>query len=66
MSDIDSTDLYEGAANDTPLIDNLGSAVKRLIDKGRVRGFIGRAPVKARRMPICACSGAIKKGRAYI
>ena len=40
MSDIDSTDLYEGAANDTPLIDNLGSAVKRLIDKGRVRGFI--------------------------
>ena len=40
MSDIDSPDLYEGAANDTPLIDNLGSAVKRLIDKGRVRGFI--------------------------
>lgn len=40
MSDIDSPDLYEGTANDTPLIDNLGSAVKRLIDKGRVRGFI--------------------------
>ncbi len=40
MSDIDSPDLYEGTVNDTPLIDNLGSAVKRLIDKGRVRGFI--------------------------
>lgn len=40
MSDIDNQDLYDGAANDTPLIDNLGSAVKRLIDKGKIRGYI--------------------------
>ncbi len=40
MSDIDNQDLYEGTASDTPLIDNLGSAVKRLIDKGKVRGYI--------------------------
>ena len=40
MSDIDSQDLYEGTVSDTPLIDNLGSAVKRLLDKGRARGFI--------------------------
>ena len=40
MSDIDNSDLYEGGAVDTPLIDTLGSAVKRLIDKGKVRGYI--------------------------
>ena len=40
MSDIDNPDLYEGGAADTPLIDALGSAVKRLIDKGKVRGYI--------------------------
>ncbi len=40
MSDIDNPDLYEGGAVDTPLIDTLGSAVKRLIDKGKVRGYI--------------------------
>jgi RNA polymerase primary sigma factor len=40
MSDIESSDLYEGASADAPLIDSLGSAVKRLIDKGRARGFI--------------------------
>ena len=40
MSDIDNSDLYEGGADDTPLIDTLGSAVKRLIDKGKVRGYI--------------------------
>ena len=40
MSDIDNPDLYDGTVSDTPLIDNLGSAVKRLIDKGRVRGYI--------------------------
>lgn len=40
MSDLDNQDLYEGSVSDTPLIDNLGSAVKRLIDKGKVRGFI--------------------------
>lgn len=40
MSDIDNPDLYDGTGSDTPLIDNLGSAVKRLIDKGKVRGYI--------------------------
>ena len=40
MSDIENSDLYEGASADAPLIDSLGSAVKRLIDKGRTRGFI--------------------------
>ncbi len=40
MSDIDNPDLYEGTGNDTPLIDSLGSAVKRLIDKGKSRGYI--------------------------
>ncbi len=40
MSDIDNQDLYEGTGGDTPLIDSLGSAIKRLIDKGKVRGYI--------------------------
>ena len=40
MSDIDNQDLYEGTGSDTPLIDSLGSAVKRLIDKGKSRGYI--------------------------
>ena len=40
MSDIENSDLYDGASSDAPLIDSLGSAVKRLIDKGRARGFI--------------------------
>ncbi len=40
MSDIENSDLYDGASSDAPLIDSLGSAVKRLIDKGRSRGFI--------------------------
>ncbi len=40
MSDIENSDLYDGGSMDAPLIDSLGSAVKRLIDKGRARGFI--------------------------
>ena len=40
MSDTDNQDFYEGSAADAPLIDSLGSAVKRLIDKGKVRGYI--------------------------
>lgn len=41
MSDIDNSDIYDGASGgDAPLIDSLGSAVKRLLDKGRTRGFI--------------------------
>ena len=40
MSDIENSDLYDGVSSDAPLIDSLGSAVKRLIDRGRARGFI--------------------------
>lgn len=40
MSDIENSDLYDGASSDAPLIDSLGSAVKRLIDRGKSRGFI--------------------------
>lgn len=40
MSDIENQDLYDGASADAPLIDSLGSAVKRLIDKGKLRGYI--------------------------
>ena len=40
MSDIDNQDFYDGNAADAPLIDSLGSAVKRLIDKGKTRGYI--------------------------
>ncbi len=40
MSDIENQDLYDGASVDAPLIDSLGSAVKRLIDKGKLRGYI--------------------------
>ncbi|MBE6445331.1 MAG: RNA polymerase sigma factor RpoD [Alphaproteobacteria bacterium] len=40
MSDIENTDLYDGSSTDAPLIDSLGSAVKRLIEKGKTRGYI--------------------------
>lgn len=40
MSDIENPDLYDGVSADAPLIDSLGSAVKRLIDKGKLRGYI--------------------------
>ncbi len=41
MSDTDENqDYYEGSINDAPLIDSLGSAVKRLIEKGKARGYI--------------------------
>ena len=41
MSDIDSADVFDGATgSDAPLIDSLGSAVKRLLDRGKARGFI--------------------------
>ena len=40
MSDIENSDLYDGSSADAPLIDSLGSAVKRLIEKGKVRGYI--------------------------
>lgn len=40
MSDIDNQDFYDGGSTDAPLIDSLGNAVKKLIEKGRSRGFI--------------------------
>ncbi|MBS4773323.1 MAG: RNA polymerase sigma factor RpoD [Proteobacteria bacterium] len=40
MSDIENPDLYDASSADAPLIDSLGSAVKRLIEKGKVRGYI--------------------------
>lgn len=40
MSDTDNQDYYEGGSADAPLIDSLGSAVKRLLDKGKARGYI--------------------------
>ena len=40
MSDMDNQDFYEGGSVDAPLIDSLGHAVKKLIEKGKVRGFI--------------------------
>ena len=40
MSDTENQDIYDGSSADAPLIDSLGSAVKRLIDKGKIRGYI--------------------------
>ncbi len=40
MSDIENPDAYEGHTNDAPLMETLGSAVKRLIEKGKDRGYI--------------------------
>ena len=40
MSDSENSDIYDGGSVDAPLIDSQGSAVKRLIDKGKVRGYI--------------------------
>ena len=40
MSDIDNQDYYEGGNSDAPLIDSLGNAVKKLIERGKSRGFI--------------------------
>ena len=40
MSDIDNQDFFDVDAADAPLIDSLGSAVKRLIDRGKARGYI--------------------------
>lgn len=40
MSDMDNQDFYEGGMADAPLIDSLGGTVKKLIERGKVRGFI--------------------------
>ncbi|MFV0626971.1 MAG: RNA polymerase sigma factor RpoD [Alphaproteobacteria bacterium] len=40
MSEIENQEFYDAGSNDAPLIDSLGANVKRLIEKGKVRGFI--------------------------
>ena len=40
MSDIETSDLYDNQSTDAPLIDAMGGAVKRLIEKGKARGYI--------------------------
>ncbi|MDR1694246.1 MAG: RNA polymerase sigma factor RpoD [Lactobacillaceae bacterium] len=40
MSELENQEIYDGTSGDTPLIDSLGTAVKKLIDKGKSRGFI--------------------------
>ena len=40
MSDTENQDLYEAGTGDAPLIDSLGSAIKRVVEKGKTRGYI--------------------------
>jgi len=40
MSDTENQDFYDSNNSDAPLIDSLGSAVKRIIEKGKARGYI--------------------------
>ncbi|MBQ7303446.1 MAG: hypothetical protein IJW75_00815, partial [Alphaproteobacteria bacterium] len=40
MSEKQNHDLTEGTAIDSPLIDSLGGAVKKLIEKGKENGYI--------------------------
>ena len=40
MSDTENQDFYEAGAADAPLIDSLGSAIKRIVEKGKTRGYI--------------------------
>ncbi len=40
MSDTENQEFYDSNASDAPLIDSLGSAVKRIIEKGKTRGYI--------------------------
>ncbi len=40
MSDTENQDFYDANSSDAPLIDSLGSAVKRIIEKGKARGYI--------------------------
>ncbi len=40
MSDTENQDFYDSNTSDAPLIDTLGSAVKRIIEKGKTRGYI--------------------------
>ncbi|MBR1649025.1 MAG: RNA polymerase sigma factor RpoD [Alphaproteobacteria bacterium] len=40
MSDTENQDFYEGDAPETPLLDSFGSALKRILEKGKNRGYI--------------------------
>ena len=40
MSDTENQDFYDSGAADAPLIDTLGSAVKRIVERGKTRGYI--------------------------
>ena len=40
MSDTENQEFYDSNVSDAPLIDSLGSAVKRIIEKGKTRGYI--------------------------
>lgn len=40
MSETDNQDFYESGTQDAPLIDSLGSAIKRIVEKGKARGYI--------------------------
>ncbi len=40
MSDVEIQELYDGVSAETPLVDTLGSAIKRLVEKGKLRGYI--------------------------
>lgn len=40
MSELENQEIYDGNSSDTPLIDTLGTAVKKLIERGKVRGYI--------------------------
>ena len=40
MSDTENQDFYEAGTQDAPLIDSLGSAIKRIVEKGKARGYI--------------------------
>lgn len=40
MSDIENQDIFDGNTADAPLLDSLGSAIKRLVEKGKLNGFI--------------------------
>lgn len=40
MSETENQDFYEASVADAPLIDSLGSAIKRVVEKGKARGYI--------------------------
>lgn len=40
MSDTENQDFYEAGAADAPLIDSLGSAIKRIVEKGKTAAIL--------------------------